>query len=87
MLADTKFFLVLVRAFSAFFLVAIAFAGISFVSLMMIFVIQGTIVNWELKHILIFGGYVLIVFGTLFAVTKLSKPALKEDEEGPSKPE
>jgi UDP-GlcNAc:undecaprenyl-phosphate GlcNAc-1-phosphate transferase len=68
--------------------VAIAFAGISFVSLMMIFVIQGTIVNWELKHILMFGGYILVVFGTLYAVTKVSKPALKEeDEEGPSKPE
>lgn len=67
--------------------VAIAFAGISFVSLMMIFVIQGTIVNWGLKHILIFGGYFLVVFGTLFTVTKVSKPALKENEEGPSKPE
>lgn len=68
--------------------VAIAFTGISFVSLMMIFVIQGTIVNWELKHILIFAGYILVVFGTLFAVTKVSKPALKEeDEKGPAKPE
>lgn len=61
--------------------VAIAFAGISFVSLMMIFVIQGTIVNWGMKHILIFGGYFLLVLGTLFAVTKVSKPALKEDED------
>ncbi len=68
--------------------VAIAFVGISFVSLMMIFVIQGTIVNWELKHILIFGGYILAVFATLYTVTKVSKPALKEeDEEGHSKPE
>jgi UDP-GlcNAc:undecaprenyl-phosphate GlcNAc-1-phosphate transferase len=66
--------------------VAIAFAGISFVSLMMIFVIQGTIVNWGLKHTLIFATYLLIVFGTLFAVTKVSKPPLKEDEEGTSKP-
>jgi UDP-GlcNAc:undecaprenyl-phosphate GlcNAc-1-phosphate transferase len=67
--------------------VAMAFAGISLVSLMMIFVIQGTIVNWELKHVLIFGGYIFVVLATLFAVTKVSKPPLKEDEEGTAKPE
>lgn len=67
--------------------VALSFVGISFISLMMIFVIQGTIVNWGLKHILIFGSYVLIVLGTLFAVTKVSKAPLKEDEEGTPKPQ
>jgi UDP-GlcNAc:undecaprenyl-phosphate GlcNAc-1-phosphate transferase len=67
--------------------VAIAFAGISFISLMIIFVIQGTIVNWSMKHILVFGGYLFVVFATLFSVTKFSKQPLKEDEEGIPKPE
>ncbi|HET6992542.1 MAG TPA: MraY family glycosyltransferase, partial [Bacteroidia bacterium] len=67
--------------------VAIAFAGISFISLMMIFVIQGTIVNWGTKHILLFGAYFFLVLGTLFAVTKRSKQPLKEDEERAPKPE
>jgi UDP-GlcNAc:undecaprenyl-phosphate GlcNAc-1-phosphate transferase len=60
--------------------VAMTFGGISLVSLMLIFVIQGTIVNWGLKHILIFGGFILIVFGTLFTVTKVSKQPLKTNE-------
>lgn len=63
--------------------VAIAFAGISLVSLMLIFVIQGTIVNWGVKHILVFGGYFALVLGTLFVITKVSKPSLKEDEGTP----
>jgi UDP-GlcNAc:undecaprenyl-phosphate GlcNAc-1-phosphate transferase len=65
--------------------VAMTFAGISLISLMLIFVIQGTIVNWSTKHILIFGGYILVVFGALFTVTKVSKQPLKEDAEGISK--
>jgi UDP-GlcNAc:undecaprenyl-phosphate GlcNAc-1-phosphate transferase len=67
--------------------VAMAFAGISLISLMLIFVIQGTIVNWGTKHVLIFGGYILVVFGTLFTVTKVSKQPLKVNEEGASKTE
>ncbi len=60
--------------------VALAFSGISFVSMMLIFVIQGTIVNWGTKHILVFGGYFAVVFGTLYAVTKYSKQPQKQDE-------
>lgn len=64
--------------------VAIAFSAISFISLMMIFVIQGTIVNWSYKHMIFFGAYILIVFGTLFAVTKVTKTPLNNNEEGTS---
>ncbi|HTL83386.1 MAG TPA: MraY family glycosyltransferase [Bacteroidia bacterium] len=58
--------------------VALLFLGISLISLMLIFVIQGTIVNWGEKHLFIFGSWILAVFGTLFTVTKYSKPPEKE---------
>jgi UDP-GlcNAc:undecaprenyl-phosphate GlcNAc-1-phosphate transferase len=65
--------------------VAIAFAGISLISLMLIFLIQGTIVNWEIKHILLFGGYFLVVFGTLYTFTKKTKqPPQKNADTDPA---
>lgn len=64
--------------------VAIAFAGVSMVSLMLIFLIQGTIVNWRVKHILIFGGYFALVFGTLYTFTKITKQPPKKDGPDPS---
>jgi UDP-GlcNAc:undecaprenyl-phosphate/decaprenyl-phosphate GlcNAc-1-phosphate transferase len=61
--------------------VAITFSAISLISLMLIFLIQGTIVNWSAKHLWIFGAYILMVFGTLYAVTRYSKPPIiKKDE-------
>lgn len=64
--------------------VAIAFSAISMISLMLIFLIQGTIVNWDTHHILLFGGYFLIVFGTLYAITRKSKPPVKDLEKSAS---
>ncbi|HEU4716807.1 MAG TPA: hypothetical protein VFU15_03195, partial [Bacteroidia bacterium] len=60
--------------------VAIAFCGMSVVSMMMIFVIQGTIVNWSPKHEMFFGGYILAVFGILFYVTKTRGNPAPADE-------
>ena len=60
--------------------VAIAFTAISLISLMLIFLVQGTIVNWGIKHILIFGGYFLIVFGTLYYISRKTKAPEKPTE-------
>jgi UDP-GlcNAc:undecaprenyl-phosphate/decaprenyl-phosphate GlcNAc-1-phosphate transferase len=61
--------------------VAIAFTVVSIISLMLIFLIQGTIVNWGMKHVYLFGGYIALVFGTLYAISRYSKPPAKKDEE------
>lgn len=68
--------------------VAIAFAAVSLISLMMIFLIQGVIVNWGIKHVFIFGGYFALVFGTLYSVTRITRQPKRENgtqnEEAPS---
>lgn len=60
--------------------VALAFCGISMVSMMLIFVVQGTIVNWMWWHALIFGGFAALVIGTLYAITRYSKPQPPAEE-------
>jgi UDP-GlcNAc:undecaprenyl-phosphate/decaprenyl-phosphate GlcNAc-1-phosphate transferase len=60
--------------------VALAFCGISLVSMMLIFVVQGTIVNWAWWHALIFGGFAALVIGTLYAITRYSKPPAPAEE-------
>ncbi|MBI3511229.1 MAG: undecaprenyl/decaprenyl-phosphate alpha-N-acetylglucosaminyl 1-phosphate transferase [Bacteroidetes bacterium] len=62
--------------------VALLFLGISLISLMLIFVIQGTIVNWTGKHVLIFGSWFVLVFGTLYAVSRYTKQPLTENGNG-----
>jgi UDP-GlcNAc:undecaprenyl-phosphate GlcNAc-1-phosphate transferase len=61
--------------------VALAFCGISMIAMMLIFVVQGTIVNWELWHVLLFGGFSLLVIGGLYAVTRISKPAAPAEQQ------
>jgi UDP-GlcNAc:undecaprenyl-phosphate GlcNAc-1-phosphate transferase len=63
--------------------VAIAFAALSMVSLMLIFLVQGTIVNWGTEHVLIFGGYIVLVFGILYIITKVSKQPVPADAKNP----
>lgn len=58
--------------------VAIAFCGISVISMMLIFVVQGTIVNWGWLHIGLFGGFVLLVVGGLYYITRTTKPEALE---------
>jgi UDP-GlcNAc:undecaprenyl-phosphate/decaprenyl-phosphate GlcNAc-1-phosphate transferase len=53
--------------------VAIAFCGISLISMMLILLIQGTIVHWNWNHILLFSGYIAIVSGILFGITRYNK--------------
>lgn len=65
--------------------VALLFLGISLISLMLIFVIQGTIVNWGTKHLYFFGIWILAVFGSLFGVTKYSKPPMNAGNESEGK--
>ncbi|HLG03091.1 MAG TPA: MraY family glycosyltransferase [Bacteroidia bacterium] len=60
--------------------IALAFAAISVISMMMILVIQGTIMNWNLLHILLFSGYIAAVFGTLFTISLVTKRPAKNDE-------
>jgi UDP-GlcNAc:undecaprenyl-phosphate/decaprenyl-phosphate GlcNAc-1-phosphate transferase len=60
--------------------IAIAFSALSTVSLMLIFVIQGTIVNWGTRHILLFGGFIAVVFGTLYYICRVTKQPPKQHE-------
>lgn len=60
--------------------VALAFCGISVVSMLLVLVIQTGIQNWGWKHIIIFALYFLLVFGTLYAVTRLTRPPKKDEE-------
>lgn len=53
--------------------VALAFAGISIVSMILLLVLQGSIANLHWKHSLLFIGYILIVFGTLYTITRKTK--------------
>lgn len=64
--------------------VAIAFSAISMISLMLIFLVQGTIVNWGIKHIILFGGYFLVVFGTLYTISRKTKAPAKPIEKSDS---
>jgi UDP-GlcNAc:undecaprenyl-phosphate GlcNAc-1-phosphate transferase len=60
--------------------VALAFCGISVVSMLLVLVIQTGIQNWGWKHIIIFALYILMVFGTLYAVTRLTRPPKKDEK-------
>lgn len=61
--------------------VAFALSGISLISMMLIFVVQGTITDWNLVHQLIFGGYILIVAGGLYYITRMKKPGNEKKDE------
>lgn len=60
--------------------VALAFCGISLINLMLIFVVQGTIVNWNWIHVSVFGGYILLVVGGLYFITRTTHPDSKPIE-------
>ena len=60
--------------------VAMVYAGISIVSTLLIVIIQKSIAVWATKYALVFGAYVVVIGGTLYAITKYSKPPVKEDE-------
>jgi UDP-GlcNAc:undecaprenyl-phosphate GlcNAc-1-phosphate transferase len=53
--------------------VAIAFSGISLISMVLIFVVQYTIDTWTTVHALIFGAYIVVAMGLLFYVTRLNR--------------
>lgn len=57
--------------------VAMALSGISIISLMLIFVVQGTITDWGYGHIAFFGAYLLLVSGALYTITRITR---KKDE-------
>ncbi len=61
--------------------VAIIYAGISLVSLVIIAVIQKSLTTWNWKYITGFSIYALAVGGTLYAITRLSKPPVKDEKE------
>lgn len=62
--------------------VAMVFAGISIVSLVLIVVIYKSLSTWNWKYIAAFTTYMLAVAGTLYSVTKKSKPQKKNEKEG-----
>lgn len=53
--------------------VAMALSGISIISMMLIFVVQGTISDWSYTHFAIFAAYALAVGGALFYITRMKK--------------
>lgn len=57
--------------------VALVMAGISLVSFGLIFFIIKFIEEWSAMHALIFGGYVLTIFGFLFGATHLKRAKAK----------
>lgn len=60
--------------------VGFIFIGISIISLVLIIAAVKFVNEWQLHHTLIYIGYFLTVFITLFAVTKKSKPKTIEDQ-------
>ncbi|TND10059.1 MAG: UDP-N-acetylglucosamine:undecaprenyl-P N-acetylglucosaminyl 1-P transferase [Bacteroidetes bacterium] len=61
--------------------VAFALSGISMISMVLIFVVQGTITDWNITHQLIFGGYILAVAGGLFYITRIKKEKNETSDE------
>jgi len=53
--------------------VAQIFAAIAGVSFILIYVIANVFIIWDISYSLIFGSWFLVVFGTLFGITQLSK--------------
>jgi UDP-GlcNAc:undecaprenyl-phosphate/decaprenyl-phosphate GlcNAc-1-phosphate transferase len=62
--------------------VAMVYAGISLVSTLLIVVIQKSLTEWNWKYITVFLLYMLIVGGTLYAITRYTKPPVKDEKAG-----
>lgn len=60
--------------------VAMTYAGISIVSTILIVVIQKSLTTWNWKYMTGFVLYMLIVGGTLYAITRYSKPPVKDEK-------
>lgn len=61
--------------------VAMTYAGISMVSTVLIVVIQKSLTTWNWKYMTGFVGYMVIVAGTLYSITRYSKPPQKDEKE------
>jgi UDP-GlcNAc:undecaprenyl-phosphate/decaprenyl-phosphate GlcNAc-1-phosphate transferase len=61
--------------------VAMVYAGISMVSLVLIVVIHKSLSVWNWKYIAGFITYMVLVAGTLYATTRISKPKGKDEKE------
>lgn len=62
--------------------VAMIYAGISIVSLVLIVVIHKSTAVWNWKYMAAFIAYMIIVSGSLYATTRFSKPKSKNEKEG-----
>lgn len=62
--------------------VAMTYAGISIVSTILIVVIQTSLLNWSYTYTAVFAGYMLAVGGTLYGITRYSKPPVKDEKAG-----
>jgi UDP-GlcNAc:undecaprenyl-phosphate/decaprenyl-phosphate GlcNAc-1-phosphate transferase len=58
--------------------IAVLFAGIGLLSLLIIYYIQTQIITWGLVHLVFFALYPLTVFLALFAITKIKKPIIEQ---------
>lgn len=59
--------------------VAIVFAGLSFLSMILTLFIIKYLPIWNHWHIILFGSYIVLVFAGLYTTTKISKPKPKEE--------
>lgn len=62
--------------------VAMVFAGISLVSTILIVVIQKSLTEWNWKYMTGFFVYMIVVGGTLYGITRYSKPPVKDEKAG-----
>lgn len=62
--------------------VAMVYAGISIVSLVLIVVIHKSLSSWNWKYIAAFATFIFAVSGSLYSITKMSKLHKKNEKEG-----
>jgi UDP-GlcNAc:undecaprenyl-phosphate GlcNAc-1-phosphate transferase len=60
--------------------VAMTYAGISMVSTVLIVVIQKSLTTWNWKYMAAFIAYMVIVGGTLYGITRYSKPPQQDEK-------